>query len=130
MQLAQNILIEKLLEFGYHQSDYPGESGTYKREGSIIHIWREDREYLIEYFDDIIESIIEISSSKRLHRDSLSLVSENPYLPSRISDLSKEFISLIRDIPTLLIGCEFLKERDYIIANIRDITEYSSITRD
>lgn len=61
-QVGQNILIEKLLEYGYHQRDYPGESGTYKREGSIIRIWREDIEYLVEYFDDTIESIVETSS--------------------------------------------------------------------
>lgn len=92
MQLPQTVLIEKLLEFGYHQSDYPGESGTYKREGSIIRIWKEDREYLIEYFDDIIESIIETSSSKRLHREKLLLSSENVFVPEDACDLSKEIL--------------------------------------
>ena len=128
--LPQNILIEKLLEFGYRQSDYPGESGTYKREGSIIRIWREDREYLIEYFDNIIESIIDISSQKRLYRDRLFLTPENISVPENIADLSTDLISLIAESPTILIGCEFLKEREYLIANIRDIVEYSSITRE
>ncbi len=127
---AQNILIEKLLEFGYRQNDYPGESGTYKREGSIIRIWREDREYLIEYFDDVIESIIDISSRGRVHRDSLSLTPENQYIPAQISDLSKDLIDLISETPTILMGCEFLKEREYILANIRNSNEYSSITRE
>ncbi len=127
---AQNTLIEKLLEFGYRQSDYPGESGTYKREGSIIRVWREDREYLIEYFDDVIESILDISSSARLHRDRLLLTSEIPYTIEQLPDLSNELISLISATPTILIGCEFLREREYIIANIRNISEYSSITRE
>ena len=128
--LPQNILIEKLLEFGYRQSDYPGESGTYKREGSIIRIWREDREYLIEYFDNIIESIIDISSQKRLYRDRLFLTPENISVPENIADLSTDLIFLIAESPTILLGCEFLKEREYLIANIRDIVEYSSITRE
>lgn len=29
-----------------------------------------------------------------------------------------------------MIGCEFLKEREYIIANFRNCTEYSSLTRE
>lgn len=128
--MPQNTLIEKLLEFGYHQSDYPGESGTYKREGSIIRIWKEDREYLIEYFDDTIESIIETISSKRLHRERLILTSEHAYIPEDTPDLSKDLLVLFAESPTLLIGCEFLKEREYIIANFRNYVEYSSLTRE
>ena len=77
--LSQNILIEKLLEFGYHQSDHPGESGTYRRAGSIIQIWQENREYTIEYFDDTIESILESRGEKRIHRESITLVPEHAY---------------------------------------------------
>jgi transcription-repair coupling factor (superfamily II helicase) len=128
--VGQNILIEKLLEYGYHQSDYPGESGTYKREGSIIRIWREDREYLIEYFDDTIESIVEISPRGRAHRDSFMIFSLHPYTSDGALPISEILISTIRDMPTLLIGCEFLRERECLLANIRDIIEFSSMTRE
>jgi transcription-repair coupling factor (superfamily II helicase) len=126
----QNSFIEKLLEFGYKQSNYPGESGTYKREGSIIRIWKEDREYLIEYFDDTIESIIEMTSTKRIHRNQLLFFPENPYLSSESSALSQELLLHMKDMPTLMIGCEFLEERDFIYTNFRNKIEFSSVRRE
>ncbi len=80
VSLSQNALIEKLLEFGYRQSDYPGESATYRRAGSIIQIWQEEREYTLEYFDDMIESILESRGSTRIHKDSITLTPTHPYL--------------------------------------------------
>ena len=128
--IGQSPLIENLLEYGYRQSDFPWESGTYTREGSIIRIWKEDREYLIEYFDDTIESIIETSPWNRVHRDRVLLARETPYESTWEHDLSREMLEAIQDTPIILIGCEFLREREYLHANIRDITEYSSLTRE
>ena len=128
--MPQNTLIEKLLFFWYQQNDYPGESGTYKREWSIIRIWKDDREFLIEYFDDTIESIIEISPSARIHKNSIILSDFREYKVEEKSPLSEDLITFLENTPTLLIWCEFLKERESIIKNIRNIIEFSSITRE
>jgi hypothetical protein len=127
---GQNILIERLIDYGYHQSDYPGESGTYKREGSIIRIWKEDREYLIEYFDDTIESIVEISPRGRAYRDSFTIFSLHPYISDNVLPISTALTDTLRDMPSIMIGCEFLREREYLLANIRDIIEFSSMSRE
>ena len=134
--LPHHTLIEVLIGYGYRQSDYPGESGTYTREGSLIRIWHEDREYTIEYFDDVIESIIEVSPRGRVHRDSILLTrmsidmtgSSDDREPS--IDLSLPLLDLLATEPTLLIGCEFLRERDIIHAKFRDIIEFSTLSRE
>jgi len=126
----QNTLIESLLEYGYQQNNYRGESLTYNREGSIIRIYREDREYLIEYFDDTIESIIETNPMGKMHRNSLIIPKALPSPSDTTLDVSKDFILSIQDTPTIMLGCEFLKERDFIIAHFRDIIEFSSISRE
>jgi hypothetical protein len=127
---TQNTLIEKLLEYGYKQSDYSGESATYKREGSIVRIWRDDIEYMIEYFDEMIESIVEASPRGRLHRERIVICPLHTYISESDLSLSEVLVTTLRDMPTLLIGCEFLREREYLLANILSIREFSSVSRE
>lgn len=96
----------------------------------MIRIWYEDREYVIEYFDDVIDSIIEISPRGRVHRDHIILTRIGHETEKSDIAISTPLLESLSHMPTLLIGCEFLRERESIVANFRDMIEFSSLSRE
>lgn len=69
-------------------------------------------EYMIEYFDDTIESIIEKVGDQVHHRKKLILPSEIPFAPPTLVKINKEILSLFSSWSGILISCEFLQERE------------------
>ncbi|GAB0174125.1 MAG: hypothetical protein HHAS10_00040 [Candidatus Altimarinota bacterium] len=130
-KIEQNLLIENLLNIGYTQSDYRGEIGTYKREGSIIRIMAKESEWVIEFFDNEIESIMEMSGESHVHHDSVIF----PRIGSEVNNSSLqdsvnlELLEYISQYPLALIATEFIAERDWLHENSKIIIEYSSLER-
>lgn len=71
------MVIERLIDFGYSHSSYPGELGSYRREWSILTLTDAQSSNLIhiEWFDTEIDSIVEIDaqSGERSFREKISI---------------------------------------------------------
>ncbi len=85
-------------------------------------------EYMIEYFDDTIESIIERVGDQVHHRKNLILPSEIPFAPPTLVKINEEILSLFSSWSGILISCEFLQEREELSWKFVDTLELSSLS--
>lgn len=116
--LSQNNLIESLLALGYSQSAYAGESCTYKREGSTIRLWYEASEYMIEYFDDEIDGIIEKCGQTSTHRESIVLAKVVGKIEAREKrgKINPLLFPLFSSWSGIFLSSEFLENKDALKA--------------
>lgn len=112
--LSQNTLIESLLALGYSQSAHPGESCTYKRECSTIRLWHEASEYMIEYFDDEIDGIIEKRGDTNTHCESIVLakVIGKTEVREKRGKINPLLFPLFASWSGIFLSSEFLEGKD------------------
>jgi transcription-repair coupling factor (superfamily II helicase) len=128
--LSQNTLIESLLALGYSQSAHPGESCTYKREGSTIRLWHEESEYMIEYFDDEIDGIIEKRGDTNTHCDSIVLAKASTKIEVREKrgKINTLLFPLFASWSGIFLSSEFLEGKDALKAWFSSTLELSSLS--
>ncbi len=129
--LPINLCIEKLTENGYKHQAHLEENGHYTREGPIIRIKEHDREYIIEYFENEIDSIIE-RWEKNIHLPSLILPNKThaPTSEKTRANLNEAFLEFFSTWNGLLIGCEFYEGREKLANAFKEVLEFSMISRE
>lgn len=127
--------IEKLIAFWYIHTQYPGELATYRREGGIISLTDGQTGNIIhiEWFDTVIDSIIEIDSctDERKHKNIVTIKNQNinkTPIDRKIGELNMDILTLLRENTKwkiILIGCDFVSYIESLrnIANIH-LTEF------
>lgn len=101
------------MALGYTHSDHSGTPGSYKRDGSIIHMCDPWTEHIwsIEWYDTEVDSIIETSKNgeKRNFRDTIDIKSLRVDTDIKRKDgVLNTALWTILDGTIILIGCDFL----------------------
>ena len=113
MTISPESCIEKLISLGYAHTQSIDGLGTYKRDGSIIHIWDPWSEdiWSIEWFDTEIDSIVEMKKNgeKRNFRENIEIksLSRNKEEERTIGVLNEPLWNMITGT-LCVIGCDFL----------------------
>jgi hypothetical protein len=92
-----------------------------------------ESEWVLEYFDNEIESIIEYSGDSHVYKNEViftrigNITQENT---SNTIEVNSSLLEIFRDYPVFLLSTEFSREREWLHSNVKNIVEYSSLERE